>query len=226
MGLHKRYSNIGPITKITVLGGTGYVGSNVVANAAARGHQVTAVSRNLPEHQVAGVQYLQASVTDLDLVADLIKDTDVVFAAVQPRGELEETFAELMLQIAELARRQGVRFGMAGGAGSLHVEEGGPLLMDTEGFPAFIRPGSVILNDLLTQMRKTQEDLDWFVLSPAAGFRVGEPGEALGEYRVGKDVLVKDADGVSFISGADYGLAVVDEIETPKHHRTRFTVAY
>lgn len=214
------------MTKITVLGGTGYVGSNVVANAAARGHEVTALSRTLPEHQVPGVKYVHGSVADLDLVGELIKNTDVVFGSVQPRGDLEEAFGLLMLQIAELARKQGVRFGMAGGAGSLHVEDGGPLLMDTEGFPAFIRPGSVILSDLLAAMRQTPDDLDWFVISPAAGFRVGEPGEALGRYRVGGDVLVKDSDGNSFISGIDFGLAVVDEIENQVHHRARFTVAY
>lgn len=214
------------MTKITVLGGTGYVGSNVVANAAARGHEVVAVSRSLPNTQVAGVTYVQGSVADLALVEDLVKNTDVLFACVQPRGELEGEFEALMLAIGELARKYGVRFGMAGGAGSLQVAEGGPLLMDTEGFPPFVRPGSVILSDLLSAMRKTPSDLDWFVISPAAGFRVGEPGEGTGKYRVGGDVLIKDSDGNSFISGIDFGLAVVDEIETPVHHRARFTVAY
>lgn len=214
------------MTKITVLGGTGYVGSNVVANAAARGHQVVSVSRNLPQNQVPGVEHIQASVTDLDLVAKLVANADVVFASVQPRGDLEATFEPLMLEIAELCRNAGVRFGMAGGAGSLHVAEGGPLLMDTPEFPAFIRPGSVILNGVLTQLRGTTQDLDWFVVTPAAGFRVGEPGEALGKYRVGQDVLVKDENGISFISGIDFGLAVVDEIENHEHPRARFTVAY
>lgn len=78
----------------------------------------------------------------------------------------------------------------------------------------------------MAKRRQTPDDLDWFVLTPAAGFRVGEPGEALGKYRVGGDVLVKDSNGNSFISGIDFGLAVVDEIENPVHHRARFTVAY
>ncbi len=98
--------------------------------------------------------------------------------------------------------------------------------MDTDGFPPTVRPGSVIMTDLLAALRKTPEDLDWFVISPAAGFRVGEPGEATGRYRVGGDVLITDESGNSFISGSDLGLAVVDEIENPKHHRARFTVAY
>jgi putative NADH-flavin reductase len=98
--------------------------------------------------------------------------------------------------------------------------------MDAEGFPAMVRPGSVIMTEVLAGLRNTPEDLDWFVISPAAGFRVGEPGQATGSYRVGGDVLLTDAEGNSFISGRDLGLAVVDEIEVPKHRRARFTVAY
>jgi putative NADH-flavin reductase len=98
--------------------------------------------------------------------------------------------------------------------------------MDTEGFPPMVRPGSAILTEVLAQLRKTPDDLDWFVMSPAAGFRVGEPGVATGSYRTGGDVLLTDSEGNSYISGSDFGLAVVDEIETPKHPRARFTVAY
>jgi putative NADH-flavin reductase len=214
------------MAKILVLGGTGYVGSNVVANATARGHEVISVSRNLNGSQIDGVQYVQASVTDLELVRNLIKGADVVFASVQPRGELENTFHSLMIQIAEICRTQGVRFGMAGGAGSLQVNEHGQLLMDTDGFPPVVRTGSVILCNLLSAMRELPNELDWFVITPPAGFRSGEPGEAIGRYRVGADVLLKDSDGNSFISGIDFGLAVVDELETPTHHRSRFTVAY
>lgn len=214
------------MSKITIFGGTGYVGSNVVKHAMARGHQVTAVSRNLPAEQLAGVTYIEGTVTDRDLVDRLVSGSDVVFSCITPRGDLSEVFVDEMLKLAETCRRHGVRFGSAGGAGSLQVSEGGPLLMDTEGFPPMVRPGSVILNDVLAVLRRTPEDLDWFVISPAAGFRAGEPGEAIGSYRIGGDVLLTDEAGNSFISGSDLGMAVVDEIEQHKHRRARFTVAY
>ncbi len=38
--------------------------------------------------------------------------------------------------------------------------------------------------------------------------------------------MVRDADGVSYLSGADYGIAFVDELERPKHHRQQFTAGY
>ena len=214
------------MSKITIFGGTGYVGSNVAKHAIARGHEVTLVSRNSPAEPIAGAEYVSGSVTDRALTEKLVAQSDVVFSCITPRGELSETFVAEMLTLAETCRKAGARFGSAGGAGSLHVSEGGPLLMDTEGFPPTVRPGSVTMTQVLAELRKTPEDLDWFVISPAAGFRVGEPGEATGSYRIGDDVLVVDEVGKSFISGSDLGLAVVDEIEKPKHHRARFTVAY
>ena len=80
--------------------------------------------------------------------------------------------------------------------------------------------------DVLTALRETSDDVDWFYVSPAAGFGSYAPGEATGTYRVGGDVLLTDASGTSFISGADFALAFVDEIEQGRHHRERFTAAY
>ena len=59
-----------------------------------------------------------------------------------------------------------------------------------------------------------------------AAFGAWVPGEATGQFRVGGDILLTDAEGNSNISGADLATAIVDEIETPAHRRQRFTVAY
>ncbi|GAA3048758.1 hypothetical protein GCM10020229_70220 [Kitasatospora albolonga] len=65
--------------------------------------------------------------------------------------------------------------------------------------------------------------MDWAYLSPAA---VLEPGERTGSYRLGTDELVVDAEGNSAISMEDVAVALLDEAERPRHHRTRFTVGY
>lgn len=61
---------------------------------------------------------------------------------------------------------------------------------------------------------------------PTATHGAFAPGERTGQYRVGGDVLLTDDAGESHLSGQDLAVALVDEIEAPKHHRTRFTVAY
>ena len=214
------------MTRIAVLGGTGYAGSHIVAEAARRGHTVTSYSRSVPADALAGVDVVTGSVLDDALLARSVAEADVVVSALSPRGELEGRLEGVAERLMTLARRSGVRLGVIGGAGSLLVAEGGPKLMDTEGFPAEILPEVRTGEALLDALRSTDEDLDWFYVSPAGGFGSWAPGEATGTFRTGGDVLLTDEEGSSFISGADLATAVVDEIETPAHSRRRFTVAY
>ena len=137
------------------------------------------------------------------------------------------TGANIVREAAAAATAQaGARFGIIGGAGSLHVVEGGPLLVDGPEFPEAFRAEARTMVGVLDALRDSAEDLDWFMVSPAAGYGAYAPGERTGSYRVGGDVLLADDAGTSFISGEDFAIAVVDEIENPKHSRGRFTVGY
>lgn len=115
---------------------------------------------------------------------------------------------------------------MVGGAASLLVADGGPRLIDAPEFPEQFRPEAGSAAEALEALRADTTGEDWFFVSPAAGFGSYSPGQPTGKYRLGGDVLLTDESGKSEISGADYALAFVDEIETPAHHRARFTVAY
>ncbi|MCB1240919.1 MAG: NAD-dependent epimerase, partial [Tetrasphaera sp.] len=70
------------------------------------------------------------------------------------------------------------------------------------------------------------EELDWLFISPAGGYGSFAPGERTGTYRVGDEIALFDADGDSNMSGADFALAIVDEIENPRHHREHISIAY
>jgi hypothetical protein len=215
------------MAKISVFGGTGYAGAHIVREAAQRGHTVTSFSRSVPDEQVDGATYVAGSVLDPAVRAQALAGADVVILSIPPRGELADQLQPTTAALAEEAARAGVRLGVVGGAGSLLTAEDGPRLVDTPEFPEAFKGEVLLLAGVLYQLRESApEDLDWFFLSPAATFGSYNPGEATGRYRVGGDVLLTDQNGVSAISGADYALALVDEIETPAHHRTRFTVAY
>lgn len=216
------------MARIVVLGGTGYAGGNIVAVAAARGHQVLSYSRNLPQTSVAGVDYRTGDITDDALIAAVVEGADVVVSALSPRGALEGVgvLRAVETKIADTAKEAGVRFGVIGGAGSLLVAEGGPALAETDSFPADYKAEADEMASVLEDLRASDAALDWFFVSPAASFGAWVPGEATGTYRIGGDVLLVDADGNSNISGADLADAVVTEIEQPRHVRARFTVAY
>ena len=214
------------MARISVLGGTGYAGSNIVREATARGHQITAYSRNAPEQAIDGVTYVAADVSHPGTRDQVVAGADVVVSALAPRGELADSLREVEAALAAKAQQAGVRFGVVGGAGSLFVYEGGPKVADAEWFPADFKPEARTMDAVLEDLRASEQSLDWFYVSPGGGFGAWAPGEATGTYRTGGDVLLADAEGNSFISGADFGKAVLDEIETPAHQRRRFTVAY
>ena len=70
---------------------------------------------------------------------------------------------------------------------------------------------------------RNETALDWTFLSPAA---LLAPGPRTGKFRIGAEELLMDGDKPAGLSVADLAVAIVDEIETPKHIRQRFTAAY
>lgn len=217
------------MTRIHILGGTGYAGRQIVAEAARRGHQVTSFCRSIPTEQTPGVEYRAGDVQDPAYLASVFTDTDVVISALSTRGGLagEGRMRALVAAEAELAAGHGVRLGVMGGAGSLQAEEGGPRLVDMPDFIEEARPESLEFAGALDSLRANTDDrLDWFLISPAENFGQHAPGTARGHYRVGGDILLRDEEGRSEISAEDIALAIIDEVENPVHRRTRFSVAY
>jgi len=229
------------MTTIAIFGGTGYAGSAIRDEALKRGHRVIAISRHAPADASAGtpdstgadLEFRQGSVHDAALVDQIAAEADVVVVSIRfaPGGSGEGVkLIDAFPALTSAAAAHGTRLGVVGGAASLFVAEGGPRLIDTPEFPAQFKgeAGSAaeVLDWLRAQDTEGEGAADWFFVSPAGGFGSYNPGVATGSYRVGGDILLTDAAGKSEISGPDFALAFVDEIEAPKHHRTRFTVAY
>ncbi|GAB2505790.1 hypothetical protein CATRI_04425 [Corynebacterium atrinae] len=214
------------MARITVVGGTGYAGGNIVREAAQRGHEVTAISRKAPADKTRGVTYVEVDVLDSAALAAALEGADVIVGALSPRGALEGKMAGVAKDLADVAQASGTRLGMVGGAGSLLASPNGPTLASGEDFPEEYKPEALEMAGILDDLRASDEALDWFYVSPAANFGAYNPGEHTGTFRIGGDVLIVDDEGNSEISGADFAQAIVDEIEKPAHRRERFSVAY
>ncbi|WP_091226374.1 NAD(P)-dependent oxidoreductase [Microbacterium sp. 3J1] len=213
------------MARIVVLGGTGYAGRHIVAEAVSRGHEVTAISRSTPTDAVDGATYVQGSVLDLAPLTGTFADADAVVSALSPRGDMSDSVLDALTGVVGLLTGTPIRLGVVGGAGGSLVAPGGPRLFDLD-FPEEYRHEAQVGIDSLALLEETDPALDWFFIHPAEVFGPWAEGERTGRYRDGGDLLVRDADGNSFISGADFAVAVVDEIERPAHHRERFTVGY
>ena len=219
------------MTTIAVFGGTGYAGSAIRDEALKRGHRVISVTRNLPAGPPAapGLEFRQGSVHDAALANQAAAEADVVVVSIRfaPGGSGEGVkLTDALPALTSAAAANGTRLGVVGGAASLLVAEGGPRLIDTPEFPDQFKGEAGSAAQALEALRADTTGAEWFFVSPAAGFGSYNPGQPTGKYRVGGDILLTDESGKSEISGADYALAFIDEIEDPRHHRTRFTVAY
>jgi uncharacterized protein len=213
------------MARIAVIGGTGFAGRNIVAEAVSRGHTVVSVARSVPGERVEGATYVEGSILDAPGIVAELEGVDVIVFTIPARGDMVGKVRSAVAEI-EAALPASVRIGVIGGAGGSLVAEGGPRVVDLDSFTEEFKPEALEAIGILEDLRATDADREWFYVHPAGGFGAWNAGERTGDYRVGGDVLVTDADGESYISGPDLGVAVVDEIENPQHTRERFTVGY
>ena len=98
-------------------------------------------------------------------------------------------------------------------------DAGGRLVMDDSSvFPAELRPFAVAHTAGLDRLRERDTEVDWLMLTPPA--RLAADGPRTGRYEIGGETASPSA----HLSYADLAVAIVDEIETPRHHRTRVSV--
>ncbi|KYG90586.1 hypothetical protein A0U40_06330 [[Bacillus] sp. KCTC 13219] len=206
--------------KIAVIGASGKAGNLILKEAASRGHEMTAIVRDKVKLQNNNTAVIEKDVLKLT-AADLTSFEVVVNAFGAPLGE-EQAHINVGRTLIEALKGSATRLIVVGGAGSLYVDENKTLkLIDTEEFPEVVKPTAKGQGRNLEELQQTT-DLTWTFISPSAFFDA--EGKRTGAYQLGKDRLLVNSKGESYISYADYAIAVVDEIENAQHLKQRFTV--
>lgn len=204
------------MSKIAIIGATGRAGSQLLEEALRRGHSVVAIARNTEKLVPrADVTVKQVDALDAHALQQAVSGSDMVISAAH--------FATLPASaVIGPVKQAGVqRLLVVGGAGSLLLPGGGRVI-DSAGFPDEYRAEASAGAEFLEALRQEKE-LDWTFLSPSAEF---VETERTGTFRLGQDELLVSAEGRSWISFADYAIALLDEVQTPRHSRQRFTVGY
>lgn len=208
--------------KVVLYGASGMIGSRVLKELVSRGHAVTAVVRHPARVAAAkGVTVTAGDVNNAVSVAAAAKGADAAICAIAPPSENPEAIVDAARSLLKGLAEAGVkRLIVVGGAGSLEVAPG-LQLVDTPDFPPAWLGISRAHRDVLPVLKNS--DFDWSYFSPAA---LIQPGQRTGKFRLGGTRLVATDNGESKISAEDYAIALVDELENPKHLRQQFTIAY
>lgn len=207
--------------EIGVIGATGRSGSHILEEAVNRGHKVTAIVRNASKITDQNIAVLEKDIFGLN--ADDLKPFDVVVNAFRATSEQEHLHAEAGIAVIEAVKEASkTRLIVVGGAGILFVDEAKTTRwMDTPEFSQRYFEIAANQEKILDHLQNTS-GISWAFISPAANFDA--EGKRTGSYRKGKDYMITNEKGESYISCADYAIAVLDEIENPQHINERFTV--
>lgn len=216
------------MSKVAVIGATGFVGKQVVNELSNRGYVVKAIARDSSKVEAKdNVTAISANVNNVDELAKVLEGSDAVintFNAGWTNPNLYDDFLNGSRNIEKAVEKSGVkRFITVGGAGSLFID--GNQLVDGPDFPADIKPGATAARDYLNEIKKNQT-LDWTFFSPAIEMHPGTAGVRVGTYRTALENPVFNEEGRSILSVEDVAVALVDELEQNKFVKQRFTAGY
>ena len=217
--------------KVALIGATGGAGSELLRELTARGHDVTAVVRRpgaLDGTSYPAVTQVVGDAYDLESLETAFAGAEAVVSAFNPGWTdpaLYDRYRAGARTIQAAARNAGAkRLLIVGGAASLLGPDGRQIIDSVE-FPEPYVGGVRAARDYLEELRP-ERGIDWVFLSPPLNYGPMGPTGRRGTYRTGTDEPVTDEHGTSEISGPDLALALVDELEVPRHHQQRFTVGY
>lgn len=214
---------------IVITGASGFIGSAITREALRRGHQVMALVRNADKLAELAALYpsqlrvVAQDITDSAALAAQLHGHDLLISAFSGHSasDVVDYYLQGFHSTLAAAKASNIALLLVGGAASLTLPDGS-MVLDSPQFPEAYRASAEGAYQALQQLRQEQH-LTWSYLSPAAEIF---PGSATGQFRLGGDQLLVDANGHSRISTGDYALAMLNEAEQPAHRGQRFSVAY
>lgn len=228
--------------KITIIGGTGWLGGEIAFEAVNRGHEVVVVSRH-PEDikytMMPDLLSLKADAADAEELKEGVPDdTDVLVNSLIPDPFAHETFSDWCRNVIGCCKDKGIKRLVAIGDACVFYITDQKTLKDT----TFLTP---MYREWFGEHERTHEiyvketELDWIEIAPGAKCL---PDKQLKEYMIREDALctldplvaelkTPDPDHYpfadsSYISTQDFAYAVLDEIEQERYKNTRICVAW
>lgn len=205
--------------KIAVIGANGQAGKLIVKEGRERGFNVTAIARG--ENKSGAENFIQKNL--YDLTKEDVKDFDAVVSAIAIwSDEITDEHKKATEFLADLLSGAKTRLLIVGGAGSLYTDNTlTTTIAESPDFPKEYIPVATSMKIALDALRK-RNDVNWTYISPAGEFDA--KGAKTGDYILAGEVFAVNDKGESYISYADYAVAMIDEIEKGNHNKQRISV--
>lgn len=209
--------------KIAVIGGTGFIGSQIVKAGINNKHQIISISRKGSTFKHKDLKEIKFDIFNEDLLLETLKSVDYVISAYNPSNfhiNQEEKFVTGYEKIIEASKKAGKPLLIVVGATVLLDRDNYPVY---EGFypPMWIKSLRGIL--LVYNKYKDIKDLDLTFFAPAAEVI---DGKITNNYAYSEKNIVENANFNSVISRQDIGEAIIKEAVERQYKNKLFTIGY
>lgn len=205
--------------KIAIIAASGKAGGHILREALMRGHDVTALVMNKATLKLQ----VKAIETDLfHLTEQQIAPFDVIINAFAPLPSKEHLHVEAGKHLISLLENTDKKLVVVGSSGCLFIDHDKTVrLLEHKDYPPHLLASAKAQLQNLQDLQNSS--IQWTFVSPSAMF--DSDGPRTGHYVIGEDRIVVNSQFNSYISYADFAVAVIDEIENGHFMNTSFTVA-
>lgn len=208
--------------KIGIIGATGKLGKVITSTALEHGYGVTAFVRSPEKLENNHIAFLKRNIFEITH-EDIQPFSAIINAFGAPIGH-EDQYIKSTQHLLKIFKDTSIRLIVVGGSGSLYASTTNhkqliDLVPKGQLPPEILATGQAAAKAF--NLIKDSSAVQWTSATPPTFFDA--QGKFTGHYILGTDYLLENKTGESYISYADFALAIIEELTNRRFIQKRFT---